>query len=446
MTRPVTSLADRLRAQPDATDAGLRELMAVREIVHAFLTAERAEDVYQFALDRVSPLVGATLACLYLIDEGSELMRLAAAHNWPDRYARFLGDMRVRLGSGPSGTAASQRRVVEVLDIENDPALSDWRDVARELNFDSLVALPLQTGDAVLGAVAFYFASSRTVGRETRHLMRLVADQMAATAEKARLIDHLRASNTALSASNAALEQQNADLVEARRVKDEFLATISHELRTPLTAVVGYISLMQEGVAGPITDEQQDTLEQVKEASDQLLSLIGDLLDLASLKRGSVAASIADVDPREPLRDAIAASGGPRKGVTFEVSQPEIMPTTRSDSRTVAKVLRAMLDNAFKFTKQGHVRVTVQIDHDRVIYAIEDTGIGIPGASRDVVFEEFRQVDGGMTREHGGAGMGLALARRRARLVDGEITFSSTPGVGSTFKLELPLRHGGEHS
>src|SRR3954453_8506861 len=95
-----------------ASASGVRELMAVREIAHAFLTADRPEDVYQFALDRVSPLVGATLACVYLIDEGSELMRLVAAHNWPDRYAQFLGQMRVRVGHGPSGEAARERRVV----------------------------------------------------------------------------------------------------------------------------------------------------------------------------------------------------------------------------------------------------------------------------------------------------------------------------------------------
>jgi signal transduction histidine kinase len=128
----------------------------------------------------------------------------------------------------------------------------------------------------------------------------------------------------------------------------------------------------------------------------------------------------------------------------LDVVQPEIVPMMRSDRRTIAKVLKAMLDNAFKFTKQGQVRVSLQIARDRVMYLVEDSGIGIAGESRELVFEEFRQVDGAMTREFGGAGLGLALARRRARLVQGDITFTSTPGVGSTFKLELPLRHGGE--
>src|SRR6478672_6720353 len=207
----VTSIPDRLRTPTDAADFGLRELMAVREIAHAFLTAERPEDVYQLALDRVSPLVGATFACVYLIDEGSELMRLAAVHNWPERYARFLGQMRVRLGFGPSGEAASERRAIEVLDVFADPSLEDWQEVATELGFSSFVALPLQTTHAVHGTVTFYFASPKAVTVGSRHLMRTVADQMAGTAEKARMIEDLRKSNAALTASNKKLERQYSE-------------------------------------------------------------------------------------------------------------------------------------------------------------------------------------------------------------------------------------------
>src|SRR5215831_7135650 len=178
----VTSIHERLRTPPDAVDFGLRELIAVREIAHAFLTAERPEDVYQLALDRVTPLVGATFACVYLIDEESELMRLAAAHNWPERYARFLGQMRVRLGFGPSGEAASERRAIEVPDVFADPYLEDWQEVASELGFRALIALPLQTSSRVLGAVTFYFDDVRALSSERRGLLRIVAAQMAATA------------------------------------------------------------------------------------------------------------------------------------------------------------------------------------------------------------------------------------------------------------------------
>jgi GAF domain-containing protein len=117
---PLTS--ERLRTSPESTESGVRELIAVREIVHAFLTADRPEEVFQFALDRVSPLVGATFACVYLVDGASELMRLAAVHNWPERFTPFLGQMRVRLGFGPSGEAAAERRMIEVPDVLADPA------------------------------------------------------------------------------------------------------------------------------------------------------------------------------------------------------------------------------------------------------------------------------------------------------------------------------------
>ncbi|MGH7617393.1 MAG: ATP-binding protein [Gemmatimonadaceae bacterium] len=436
----MTSIPERLRTPPDPADFGLRELMAVREIAHAFLTAERPEDVYQLALDRVSPLVGATFACVYLIDEGSELMRLAAVHNWPERYARFLGQMRVRLGFGPSGEAASERRTIEVLDVFADPTLEDWQEVASELGFKSFAALPLQTTQAVHGTVTFYFESSKVVSAGTRHLMRMVADQMAATAEKAGMIEDLRKANAALTASNAKLERQYAEIVEARRVKDEFLSNISHELRTPLTAVIGYIALMQDGLAGPITDEQRETLGQVKDSSEHLLTLINDLLELTALKRGAVEAVAADVDPRDPLRDALAAARGKRDTVALEIDEPHIVPLMKSDRRTIAKALKALIENAFKFTNEGAVRVSVQVTEEHVVYSVEDTGVGISEADRQIVFDEFRQADGSLTRQYGGSGLGLSLARRLARLVNGDVTLAATSSKGSTFKLDIPVQ------
>src|SRR5688572_14740762 len=141
--------------------------MAVREIVHAFLTADQPEEVFQFALDRVSPLVGATFASVYLVDGVSELMHLVAAFNWPERYRPWLGEMRVRLGFGPSGEAAAERRVIQVRDVLADPDLEDWVDVATELGFRGIVALPLQTATKVLGTVTFYFAEVGGRGSES---------------------------------------------------------------------------------------------------------------------------------------------------------------------------------------------------------------------------------------------------------------------------------------
>src|SRR6185437_14271956 len=130
-TSPIPSRASNFE------DAGLRELMAIREVAHSFHTAKRPEEVFQIALDRVSPLIGASFACVFTLEPGESEMRLAAVHNWPQRYAKFLRQMRVRVGSGPSGEAVSARRAIEILDVFGDDLLSDWQEVAMELGFRS---------------------------------------------------------------------------------------------------------------------------------------------------------------------------------------------------------------------------------------------------------------------------------------------------------------------
>jgi signal transduction histidine kinase len=269
----------------------------------------------------------------------------------------------------------------------------------------------------------------------------MVADQMAATAQKARLIEDLRRTNAALTESNAELERQYVALLDARRVKDEFLANISHELRTPLTAVMGYLALMEEGLAGPVTEEQRRTLAQVKTSSQHLLDLIGDLLELTTLKRGGLEIKASEFDIRDPLHDALANTRGRSDAVALRVREPEQRILMLSDRRKICKLLVALLSNAYKFTASGEIRISVNVIDDHVVYRVEDTGIGIPGELHQQVFDEFRQVDGSTTRRFGGSGLGLSLARRLARVLGGEIYVDSAPGHGSTFRVELPLEY-----
>lgn len=418
----------------------VRQLVAVREVVHAFLNADRPEEVFQFALDRVSPLVGASLASVFLVDGVSELMHLVAAYNWPERHRPWLGDVRVRLGFGPSGEAAAERRIIEVPDLLLDGDLEDWTEVAAELGFRSIVALPLQTSTRVLGAVAFYFAEPGKRRRESRELMRVVADQMAATAEKASLIEQLRRSNAALTEVNAELEEQYSAVVEARRTKDEFLANVSHELRTPLTSVLGYLSILQEELSGPLTDGQRHDLSHVKRASERLLELIEDLLELTTLTRGDVSLFVEEFDPVLVLQEVAATVPGRPSDVELVIAEsPPFMPRMRSDRKKIARILVSLLGNAYKFTPRGRVEVGVALVGDRVQYSVGDTGIGIPMEAQAMVFDEFRQVDGSVTRRYGGSGLGLALARRLARLLGGDVALTSTPGAGATFLVSLPL-------
>ena len=442
VTQSIMATGERLRLDP--AELALRELMAVREIAHAFLTADRPEEVYRFALERVTPLVGAAFSSAFLVDGASDLMPLVAAYNWPERFRPWLGEMKVRVGHGPSGEAASERRAIEVPDVFADPALADWQEVANELGFRALVALPLQTARRVLGAVTFYFADAGGFTAEQRAMLRLVADQMAATAEKASITDELRRTNAALVDANAELERQYLAVIEARRVKDEFLSNISHELRTPLTAVMGYIALMQEGLSGPLTPEQANDLGLVQGASGRLLALIDDLLELTSLKRGGLEVVTSEFDAREPLQLAVDAVRGRPADVALRVEEPsEFLPPMRSDRKKIAKILITLLGNAFKFTQKGEVCLSVTVRHGRVVYRIADTGIGIAPEAQQFLFEEFRQGDGSVTRKYGGTGLGLALSRRLARLLGGDIEVVSHPGEGSTFTVELPLEYEG---
>jgi signal transduction histidine kinase len=396
------------------------EIVAVREIVQALLTAERPDDVFRFALERVSPVVGASFASVYLIDSPSELMRLAASYNWPARYTPWLDDMRVRVGFGPSGEAASERRTIEVPDVFADPALEDWQDVAAELGFRALIALPLQTGHRVLGAVTFYFAEVGSPTVERRALLRIVAAQMAATAEKAALIGELR---------------------DAQRVREEFLTNISHELRTPLTTIMGYIALLHDELAGPLTERQRTDLRHAREAGERLLALIDDLLELTALAKGTVDVRADAFDPREPVRDAVARCR-PAPATRPAIDEPSgMLPFVCSDRGKVTKILVTLLDNAYKFAGDGAVSISVHVEHDKAVYRVRDTGAGVAPASRGLIFDDFRQVDGSLTRRYGGTGMGLALSRRLARLLGGEIDLESAPNEGSTFTVGIPLEY-----
>lgn len=188
-------------AGPAPTDG---DAALLRDLTHALLRAERADEAFQFALDRTCPAVGASLGSVFLMDGASELMRLVAAHAWPDRWRPWLGEMRVRVGFGPSGEAVSERRAIEVPDVFADAGLEDWQEVANELGFSALVALPLITNAGVEGAVTFYFAQPGVPDARTRALLRATSDVMAAIAEKSALQDRLRRAEAALDSLNTA--------------------------------------------------------------------------------------------------------------------------------------------------------------------------------------------------------------------------------------------------
>lgn len=183
-----------------APDSG-SDLEVVSELAHAVSRASDPAEAFQYALDRTCPAVGATLGAVFVVDGVSELMQLAAAHAWPDRWRPWLGEMRVRLGFGPSGEAASERRMIEVHDVFADPNLEDWQEVAGELGFRALVAVPLEASTGVVGTATYYFATPGAAPANAKALMRTAADLMAVIAE----LDALR---TRVRRAEAALEDE----------------------------------------------------------------------------------------------------------------------------------------------------------------------------------------------------------------------------------------------
>jgi signal transduction histidine kinase len=441
------------------SEAAPRELQAAAEIAHAFLTADTPGEVYRLALERVAPLVGAAFGCIYQ-REDDDVLRLLTAWNWPPAYASFLDDVRVRVGNGPTGTAVAESRAVEVFDVFADEALADWWDAARELGFASSVSLPIVLDGRPEGAVTFYFGRTEPLAEVNRSLVRIVADQLSATVQKAHLIDDLRRANARLRDQNVELEARFREAEEARRLKSEFLANVSHELRTPLTAILGFTYLLREDREGALTAEQSAGLERIEGAATQLLGLIEDLLSLTKLQLGRLRIQPETCDAVALARAAmsgLSGAAGPAEGVEVRVEAPDAAVPVRTDASQVVRILRNLVSNAYKFTPGGRIVVRVRVSsgspwtpeaqaggdaRHAIVWEVEDTGIGIADEDLERIFDEFRQVDGSATRRYGGTGMGLALSRQLARRLGGEVSVRSAPGRGSTFSLSLPA--GGE--
>jgi signal transduction histidine kinase len=444
--------------RPRTTDEFVaRELRAAGEIAQAFLTASTPSEVYHLALARVSPLVGAAFSCVFVREPDGELLRLAAEFDWPEAYRHYLGEMRVRVGMGPTGMAVAENRVCEVHDVFSDERWADWREAARELGFASSISLPLVLGGEPAGAVTFYFRAADALRQADRDLLRLVADQLAAAAERAHLIENLTEANARLRAQNLELDARFREAEEARRLKSEFLANMSHELRTPLTAILGYTYLLREGLSGDLDGEQRDSVGKIEGAATSLMRLINDLLDLTHLKLGRTTVETEPCDAVALTRSALATVSTSGSTVDLRAELPTAPVPVFTDPVHTTRILGNLLSNALKFTERGSVTVRLQrervevpgTDPDaadegararptRIVWEVEDTGIGIAPEDQERIFDEFRQVDGSATRRYGGTGLGLALSRGLAQRLGGDIEVRSRPGEGATFRLHLP--------
>jgi PAS domain S-box-containing protein len=259
-----------------------------------------------------------------------------------------------------------------------------------------------------------------------------------------------------LEAANQELQRTNAELLDGRRqaefardeaerasrVKSEFLAMMSHELRTPLNAMIGYSDLLLGGVPDPIPRGARSKVERIAVSARHLLQLIDEILTYSQLEAGEERVNVGVV-PCNVVLDELRALMEPLahiRELRLDIATAPAELVLESDARKVRQILLNLLGNAVKFTPEGAVSMRVEARAADVIFVVEDTGIGIAPEHHELVFSSFWQVDGGATRAHQGTGLGLAVARRLARLLGGDVTLESELGRGSTFRVRLPRR------
>jgi signal transduction histidine kinase len=240
-------------------------------------------------------------------------------------------------------------------------------------------------------------------------------------------------------------ERARSSAEQANRAKSQFLAVMSHELRTPLNAIGGYSELLELGVHGAITHEQRQAIDRIQRNQRHLLGLINEVLNYARLESGNLRYEITPVVVDEALRGSesliFPQLRSKRLQFTYASCGSDVM--VLADGDRLEQVVLNLLTNAVKFTDSGgHVQLSCESRDGWVLIAVRDTGVGIPAAKLEAIFDPFVQVDTNYTRTREGIGLGLAISRDLARGMGGDLTVESTVGFGSTFTLALP-RHTG---
>ncbi len=269
-----------------------------------------------------------------------------------------------------------------------------------------------------------------------------MAGSLTDTSDRHRLEAQLRSNVEELAARNVSLKRMAEAAEAATRTKSEFLANMSHEIRSPLTAVLGYTDLLLEDNPAPVA---RDWIERIKRNGEHLLAVINDVLDLSKIEAGKLQVeheSCATLDffgELVRLMQVRSQARGLDLVLEFRTLVPQHMQT---DPHRLRQILMNLVGNAIKFTERGEVRIAVQATREecpQIIVDVIDTGIGLSVEQIDRLFAPFTQADSSMARRYGGTGLGLAISQRLAQLLGGKIAVRSQLGVGSTFRVQLPL-------
>lgn len=279
--------------------------------------------------------------------------------------------------------------------------------------------------------------------------------------ERKRLIAQLRESNREIMANYAMLDHANRRLRELDQLKSEFLANIGHELRTPLNSIIGFTELVLQGYSGPVNQEQHRQLSMVLNSGNHLLRVLNDVIEISMLNAGQIVLKSEYVSITQLVQEVLheLRNHALQKQLRILVNIERQLPDCYCSREKVKLILYNLLDNSIKFSSSGDIiisafpasqlpkhacRPAYPRSHDipeenSLVVSIQDQGIGIRQKNFDILFDEFRQVDGSLTREYNGTGLGLAISKKLVELYGGRIWLESQIGVGTTFYFTIPL-------
>lgn len=414
----------------ERAEATAGRLSLLQAATAALSRAVAPEDVIGSFLERAMGALGASGAGVAALSpDGREFVLLALRGMRPEyreRFARFPVDAPY-----PTRDVARTRRPVflgSYAEWERSYRRGQPGEVVEPEVDRAWAALPLAVVDRLLGVLVLQFPSPRHFSRADRDFMLALASEFAQALERSRLYE--------------AEQDARRRAEQASQSKSQFLAVMSHELRTPLTAVIGYADLLASETSGELGPKQAEQVGRIRSSAWHLVSIIDEILTFARMEAGREQVRLERLDAAHLARAAceLLEPQARARGLELHVDVPPGPLWIRSDPGKVRQILLNLLGNAVKFTDEGGVFLTLHPEGDEwLAFTVRDTGPGIDAEHLERIFEPFTQADQSATRLKGGTGLGLAVSRRLAHLLGGDVTVDSTVGEGSTFTLRLPM-------
>jgi signal transduction histidine kinase/ActR/RegA family two-component response regulator len=404
------------------------ELEALREVGEAVSSSLDVDRVLATIGMHAVELSGTDGGSIMEYDEPERRFVVRSVYRTSPEVVDRLRHVRIDIDATLVGRAAKERRPIAVPDlsaVELDPHLR----ILFEAGWRSLVAVPMLREDRIVGSLIVRRKNTGDFSEETVDLLETFASQSALALLNAQLF--------------RALQERSTELEVASRHKSEFLASMSHELRTPLNAVMGFSEVLLERMFGEINEKQEDYLRDIHASGRHLLELLNEILDLSKVEAGQMELEFTSVQvpvvleyAASMLRERAAAHS-----IELQVEVGDRVDEVEVDELRFKQVVLNLVSNAVKFTPDGGSVVirARQVDSELHV-SVSDTGIGVPPADRERIFESFQQGGRGASREEG-TGLGLTLSRRIVELLGGRMWLESEVGQGSTFGFSVPVRH-----